>query len=203
MLQTTAYTFLLVQKTLLMSSRDRLNDVNKQHAILKSIEGLRGEFDALQRGSASHRDGAYERQAELSDLRREVDELRCAFSESDAHSPVTVSNRSGPNMSTDPPYPPFPPYPPYPPVGPFPPYPPYPPYPPNCGCCAPAPCACPKCTSHAAPPPEPPPTPVPPPVTSSSSYVPLRGSSSSESARPPVVVRPSSSSSSRYEQVIK
>ena len=142
--------------------RERLNELREEFAALVRSNGVSARVD--------DNDG-------LAELRCEVERMRCALEACarGAEMPMTRSSAAVSADAPSPPYAPYPPYPPYPPYAPVAPFPPYPPYPPNCGCCAPAPCGCPKCSEHAATPatpaPEQPPAPTltPPPSSSSSS----------------------------------
>jgi hypothetical protein len=140
-----------------MASNDYPIDAGESGVLRERLQELREEFAALVGpSSVSARD---EHIGGLADLRGEVERLRCALEAFTRGAEMSMA-RLCTAVSADapsPPYAPYPPYPPYPPYAPVPPFPPYPPYPPNSGCCAPAPCGCPKCSEHAAPPP----TPVP------------------------------------------
>jgi hypothetical protein len=180
-----------------MSSKDYSNDAGGPTDIRGQLRALREEFDALVRqrgGSASDDDAAVAR------LRGEIERLHCAIEACCAAAACRPASASA--DPPVPPYPPFPPYPPYPPVAPFPPY---PPYPPNCGCCAPAPCGCAKCSGQPASPAQPMPQPAPPPppaLASSSSSAP--SSSSGSSWRLSIRGIPQApSSSSRYVEPIR
>jgi len=172
--------------------------------IRERLRELREEFDALVRQTGDRASARDDDDGGYADLRRDLERLRCALDARSAGSGMAMPTPSSTAASAHPPSPPFPPFPPYPPYPPVAPFPPYPPYPPNCGCCAPKPCGCVKCSGHAAPPaqPVPGPAPAPPAVLASSSS--SRGSSSSQSSRRPIVIRlPSSSSSSHYREVIR
>lgn len=181
-----------------MASKDY--SVCETGVLRERLQELREEFAAL---VGSNSVSAHDDNGGLADLRCEVERLRCALEACARNTEMPMTQPCAAVSADAPapyaPYPPYPPYPPYAPVAPFPPYPPYPPYPPNCGCCAPAPCGCPKCSGHAtAPPtpaPEPPPAPIVVPTPSSSS-----SSSSFDAYRRSVSVRLPSSSSSRYVQ---
>ena len=186
-----------------MSSKDYPNDNRGSSVILERLEELHEELNALVRGNSV--DTRYTDGGGFADLRGELERLHYMVEASarSAEMPMNVRPRAAASAEApSPPYSPYPPYPPYPPVAPFPPY---PPYPPNCGCCAPAPCGCPKCSGHTAPAsmPAPEPTPAPPAVVPSSS------SSSSSSnigeirGRTFGVRLPSSSSSSQYAQNLR
>ncbi len=179
-----------------MASKDYPVDAGESGVLRERLQELREEFAALVRSNSvsAHVDDS----GGLADLRREVERLRCSLEacERSEEMPMTRSCAAVSAEAPSPPYAPYPPYPPYPPYAPVAPFPPYPPYPPNCGCCAPAPCGCPKCSGHAAAPatpaPEPPPAPPVVPTPSSSS-----SSSSTDFYRRSLGVR-LSSSSSRY-----
>ena len=158
-----------------MDSQDYPVDADESGVLRERLQELREEFAALVRANSvsAHVDDS----GGLADLRCEIERMRsslegCGRSE---EMPMTRSSAIFSAEASSPPYAPYPPYPPYPPYAPVAPFPPYPPYPPNCGCCAPAPCGCPKCSGQAAAPPTP--APEPPPA-------------------PPIVPTPSSSSSS-------
>ena len=183
-----------------MSSKDHPNDTGESDVIRERLKELREEFDALVRGNGVST--PYDGDGGFADLCHEVERLRYTMGTCGQIPKMAMPSRSYAAASADPPSPPFPPFPPYPPYPPVAPFPPYPPFPPNCGCCAPAPCGCPKCSGHVAlpPPPAPAPTPVPRPVATISSSSPSGESSSSMRASGiPIGVRlPQSSSSSHY-----
>ena len=178
-----------------MASKDYPDDAGESGVLRERLQELREEFAALVRPNSVR--ARVDDNGGLAELRCEVERMRCALEacERSEEMPMTRSSAAVSAEASSPPFPP------YAPVAPFPPYPPYPPYPPNCGCCAPAPCGCPKCSGHAAAPPTPAPEQPPAPIV-----VPTPSSSSSSSSvgdiyRRSVGIRlPSSSSSSRYVQ---
>ena len=184
-----------------MSSKDYSNDAGEPTDIREQLRALREEFDALVRQRGGRVSSQLDEVGVFAGLRGEIDRLRCAM---ERCAPAATAMPA--IVSADSPAPPYPPFPPYPPYPPFAPFPPYPPYPPNCGCCAPAPCGCPKCSGHAAPAAQPmaQPAPLPQPAIESSSSSAARSSSSS-SWRLGIrgVVQPSSSSSRYVEQIIR
>jgi hypothetical protein len=183
-----------------MASKDYPIEAGESDVLRERLQELREELAALVRCNSVS--AHVEDSSGLADLRCEVERLRCALEQCalSAEMPMTRSSPAVTAEAPSPPYAPYPPYPPYPPYAPVAPFPPYPPYPPNCGCCAPAPCGCPKCGGHAAAPPTPAPEQPPAPIV-----VPTPSSSSSSSSgdvygRPVGIRLPSSSSSSRYAQ---
>jgi hypothetical protein len=188
-----------------MSSKGYSNDTDESSVIRERLRELREEFDALVRQGGNAVSARYGDDGGLADLRSDIERVRHALEPCGPE--MAIPSPPYAVASANPPFPPFPPFAPYPPFPPVAPFPPYPPYPANCGCCAPAPCGCPKCSGHVASAASPVTESAPPPspVIASSSSSPARNSSSnsssssSESSRGPIVIRlPPSSSSSRY-----